>query len=219
VIDGPGLRELPGWAKLDPGSAAALARQAVARRFARDQVLFTAGSESRGLFIVLDGEVKVVRGRDGRQCVIHVEGPGGTLGEVPLFAGGGYPATGIATRPTTCAVLTIPGLRAALGERPELAFVLLGRMGNRVRELVQRLDRVTLLDVRARLASYLLERSEDGKAPLGRSQAALAEELGTVREVVVRALRGLYRTGAIEPSGRGRVAIRDSALLRRLAEP
>jgi len=218
VIDGNRIRALPGWADLDAGSARALARQATARRFTADQVLFTAGSESRGLFIVLEGEVKVVRGRGGRQCVIHVEGPGGTLGEVPLFAGGGYPATAIATRPTACAVLTVTGLRGALVEQPELGFFLLHRMANRVRELVTRLDRVALLDVRARLASYLLERSEGTQANLGRSQAALAEELGTVREVVVRALRGLYRTGAVQPSGRGRVAIRDSALLRRLAE-
>jgi predicted transcriptional regulator len=52
---------------------------------------------------------------------------------------------------------------------------------------------------------------------LGGTQQEVAEELGTVREVVVRAVRALCESGAIEPAGRGRYRVRDAARLRELA--
>jgi GTP-sensing pleiotropic transcriptional regulator CodY len=50
------------------------------------------------------------------------------------------------------------------------------------------------------------------------TQTALAEELGTVREVVVRALRGLRQVGAIESAGDGKYQVASLAILKRLAQ-
>jgi DNA-binding FadR family transcriptional regulator len=46
----------------------------------------------------------------------------------------------------------------------------------------------------------------------------LAAELGTVREVVVRALRSLRERGLIASAGRGRIQVLDIAALRLIAE-
>src|SRR5690242_15089665 len=80
----------------------ALSKRAVEVRFAPDEVIFLAGAKPRGWFVVIEGLVRVVRASGSRQHVIHTEGPGGTLGEVPLFTGGTHPATGIAAEPTRC---------------------------------------------------------------------------------------------------------------------
>lgn len=53
---------------------------------------------------------------------------------------------------------------------------------------------------------------------LGMTQSALAEELGTVREVVVRELRLLRREGLIESLGGNRYRILDLARLRARAD-
>ena len=53
---------------------------------------------------------------------------------------------------------------------------------------------------------------------LGMSQSGLAAELGTVREVVVRALRSLRKHGVIANAGRGRIRVVDVAALRRVAD-
>ena len=50
------------------------------------------------------------------------------------------------------------------------------------------------------------------------TQAGIAVELGTVREVVYRALRSLSAQKLVQ-TGRGRVRIVDGARLARLAEP
>ena len=214
------LSRLAAFRDAAPGVLAALAAHAVTRRFAPDETLFRAGSAPGGLYVVLEGRVRVVRVTDGRQHVVHTEGPGGTLGEVPLFAGGTYPATAVATEPTTCALLTPAALRQAVADEPAVAFLLLGRLATRVRELVQRLDDRSTRGVTARVAEHLLARpggASGTQVSLGMTQVALAEELGTVREVVVRALAALRRQGAITALGAGRFAIADRAALERAA--
>lgn len=203
-------------------TATRLAIRSVLRRFAAGELLWRAGTESRGLFIVLEGQVRVVRAPAGRQHVIHTEGAGATLGEVPLFAGGRYPATAIAADTTLCLVVGPDALTAAIAADPGLALLLLERLACRVRGLVERLDALAARSVRARLAGYLLARQHALPADeftLGASQTAVAEELGTVREVVVRELRYLCDAGLLRRAGSGRFAVADMASLQRIASP
>ena len=198
----------------------ALARRGIEVRFQPDAVLFLAGSEPRGWYVVLEGKVRVVRGSDSRQHVVHSEGPGGTLGEVPLFGGGTHPATGIAAEPTSCALFTRAALEAAIGEAPSIAFLIAGRLAARVRQLVDRLDERSARSVQARLIDFLLARpaGKSGSISLGMTQQGLAEELGTVREVVSRELRGLTARRWIEPLGGGRYRLLDVDALRAAAK-
>ena len=192
-----------------PATLAALARHAVEVRYATDEVVFLAGAEPRGWFVVLDGCVRVIRGSGDRQHVIHTEQRGGTLGEVPLFAGGVMPATAIAAEPTRCALFTREALESAIAGHPRVATILLGRLALRVRALVERLDGRSAMSVQQRLGEFLLNRMRAGSTTitLGMTQGAVAEELGTVREVVSRELRALCRSGTLEALGGGRYRV------------
>lgn len=210
------LRAIPFFAAFPESALQVMADRGVERRFAAGETLFRAGDTASGLMVVLEGRVRVVRQAGGRAQVVHVEVAGGTLGEVPLFAGGGYPATAIAMEPTVCAVIARESLAAAIRSSPDAAFVLLERMACRVRELVGRVDRLSLRSVSARLAEYLLSRtSARGRAAiaLGMTQQQLAEELGTVREVIVRELHALRNRGVIRAIGGGRYEILDVTAL------
>ena len=204
----------------DPRVAPALARRAVEVSLRPDEVLFLAGSEPRGWWIVLEGRVRVVRAEGSRQHVIHTEGPGGTLGEVPLVGGGAHPATGIASEPTRCALFTRSALEAAIAEAPSIAFIVSRRLAERVRLLVQRLDERSARSVQARLIDFLLSRPVQRglSISLGMTQQALAEELGTVREVVAREIRSLARRGLIEPLGGGRYRLKSIEALEAAAK-
>ena len=191
------------------------------RRFRAGETLWTAGSDARGLIVVLSGRVRIVRAPHGRQYAIHTEGPGATLGEVPFFAGGGYPATAIATEATTCLVLDRATVVRAIAADPELAFHWLGRLAERVRTVIERLDRQTASTVEQRLAALLLARHTATRgAPfaLAATQAEAAEELGTVREVLVRALRRFRESHLVASPARGRYRVLDVARLKRLAD-
>jgi CRP-like cAMP-binding protein len=99
-----------------------------------------------------------------------------------------------------------------MAAHPDLAWALLGRLASRVRQLVERLSSRTEDPLQARLASYVLSRprSSSGLIALGETQQAVAEELGTVREIVVRRLGLLVEAGLLERRGRGQYAVRDA---------
>ena len=218
------LPDLPLFRGLAPAAARVLAA-APRRRFRAGQTLWAAGGEAGALAVVLSGRVRVVRavaaGRSaGRQYGVHAEGPGGTLGEVPFFAGGRYPATAVAAEPTTCLLLDRTTLARAVAADPELALRWLGRLAGRVRRLVERLDQQTGRTVEQRLAALLLVRhAAAGGVPfaLAATQAEAAEEMGTVREVLVRALRRFREAGLVSSPVRGRYVVRDRAGLARIA--
>ena len=219
MIDSELLRELPLTRSLADAAVRVVAARASVRRYSRGQVLWTAGTEVDYLAVVIDGRIRVVREGRGRQLVVHTEGPGGTLGEVAFFTGGSTPATAIAAEPTRCLILSRPTIVAVMREDPELAWLLLKRMAERVGLLVNRLDRLALETARTRLASLLVAASEQARSStvdLAMTQSALAEELGTVREVVVRALRDFRHAHIIAPVGRGRIQLLNIAELRKI---
>lgn len=221
MIDSAILLRVPFFQRLNAGALRELAARSTLRTFAADEVLWNAGAEPRGFFVVLEGTVRVVRTVQGRQHVVHVEGAGGTLGDVALFEGTTYPATAVANSRTVCLAVTRDGLLAAIRQDPELALSLLGRLAARVRHVIGRLDGLAARSVPARLAGYLLQRRERAGTDvftLGGSQTVVAEELGTVREVLGRSLRALRDRGLISVDAKGAIAVLDEAGLRAAAE-
>jgi CRP-like cAMP-binding protein len=218
--DPAALDSLPLFTSLSAATRRRLATGALERAYQAGATLFRAGTEAVGIYVVLSGRVRVIRSRDGRQYVIHTEGPGGTLAEVPFFEEGVLPATAVAIEPTRCLILNRDVLRATMREDPAVAWLFLRRLSSRVRDLVQRLDRTSTQAVPARLAAFLISRAEAVQVQpftLGMTQLELAEELGTVREVLVRGLAHLRGVGVIESAGRGRYVVKDAAALREIA--
>ena len=219
MVDLETLSRAPLVGNLSLAARRVLATKAVVRRYASGAALWRAGDRVNSMAIVLDGQVRVVREGRGRQHVLHSEGPGGTLGEVPLFTGGPAPATVLVVAPTRCLLLTRETIEAAIVAEPEVAWLLLAKLAERVRTLVERVDRLALDNAPTRLAGLLLaeaERTASDVIALGMTQAAIAEELGTVREVAVRALRALREAGLVESAGRGRLRIINPTGLRLL---
>jgi CRP/FNR family transcriptional regulator len=152
--------------------------------------------------------------------VIHHERAGGMLGETALFAGTPYPASAVAAEPTTCRLLPAERVMALLASDPAIATFFLRRLAERLTLVIGRLDSLSRVSVAVRLATHLRGRpgAGDGQpVTLGMTQRELAQELGTVREVVVRELRRLVRRGVLQPAGRGCYRVADPALLATIA--
>lgn len=191
----------------------------IERSFATDEVIYTAGSDAGRMYLVLEGRVRLLRERDGNAIVIHEETTGGCIGEVPLFEGTTYPATAICAEPTHCLVLERNLILDMMRSQPELALALLGRLAQRIRHLIDRLDRNSAQSTLARLAQLILARSTGKRSfTLGVTQQQAAEEIGTVRELVVRGLRTLRDRGIIAAKGGGRYVVLDLVALREVAE-
>ncbi len=117
------LAGLPFLGGLPEGELLALNRRCHARHVPKGATIFEEGAAAVGLFLILEGRVKLVRTSEkGREHVLHAEGAGATLGEVPLFDGGGYLASAIAVEAVH--LLFIPGdaLFDLVRQRPDVAL-------------------------------------------------------------------------------------------------
>jgi CRP/FNR family transcriptional regulator len=133
-----------------------IAANAVERRYAKDATLFRAGDPADGLYIVLAGRVRVSRESAYHVELLHTEGVGGVLAEIPVFGGGPFPATAIAQTATRCAHLPIAAVQRLLADDPEVVRFALARLAERSRALLRRIDELTATTITARVAGYLL---------------------------------------------------------------
>ena len=152
------LRLLPFLASADARALGRLARACAWRSIRRDEQLFREGGSPDGLFIIVEGRVKLVRlSRTGREQVLHIEGPGASLGDVPVVDGGGYLATAVAV--TRVRVLFVPrrDLLRLCADDPDVAMGLATTIARRLRSFSALIGTLSLQTVTARLAGALVD--------------------------------------------------------------
>jgi CRP/FNR family transcriptional regulator len=208
-----------GFDALPHATCTRVAAAAIERRYARGAALYRAGQAANGLYFVLLGRIRVSRETASRFELLHVEEPGGVLGEIPVFGGGEFPATAVAASAARCAYLPLDAVERLLREDSAFARFALRRLAVRARGLLRRIDELTATTITARVAEFVLGRADgsDGDFTLGMSQAELASELGTAREVIVRSLGALVEAGAVVRTGRSRFAVKRLTTLRAIA--
>lgn len=211
-------KSVPFLAGLDPEIVSALAAVATRHAYPADAMLFCEGDPVAGLFLIEEGSVKVCRfSKEGREHTLHVFHRGDTFNDVPAFDGGPNAATAIAFTDVVVWRVARSDLHH-LGQRyPTLAWALLESIARRTRYLVNLVQDLSARNVKGRLARLLLEQAqaeEPKDCAQMLTQEEMASRLGTVREVVGRALRSLAASGIIE-FDRHRIVIRDPE---RLAE-
>ena len=177
-------------------------------------VLFDENKPCQGFPLVLDGEVKVSRNSgDGRSLELYRVVPGELclVSSACLFRSQPLSAHGVATRLTTL-LLIPPPVFAQWLESPAFRNDVLGLFAERMADLTGLIDAVAFHRLDQRLAAALLGHGVERAI----THQALADELGTVREMVTRLLRRFEREGWVELS-RERIHIRNSAALRDMA--
>ncbi len=192
----------------------ALRQQAMWVSVPAGAVLFEEQAPCQGFPMVLSGEVRVARGSSaGRALELYRVGPGElcVVSASCLFGQHLLSANGVTTSPTRLAVLTPPAFDACCEHEPFRRFVF-GVFADRLSDLMALAEAVAFQRLDQRLAAALLGHGE----VLHSSHQALADELGTVREMVTRLLRRFERSGWLT-LGRERIELRDAAALRRLA--
>jgi CRP-like cAMP-binding protein len=182
---------------LDEDALRALAGRAIERRFQKDELLFVAGEEARGLYVIVEGAVRAFReSADGREQVIHVERAGATFAEVPVFDDGTFPSTVAAETDSVLLFIDKRDVRSLCLEHPQIALAALKLLAGRLRRCAELVETLGLREVGQRLARFLLaEARARGVRTIGGFEVTLtvtnqqiAARVGSVREVVSRAL-------------------------------
>jgi len=222
------LERVPLFASFSAEARRRLAERSLMRSHPAGHVLFTTGEPCRGLYIVSEGRVRIYRtSPSGREQVLHVEGPGRPVAELPLIDGGVYPASAVTEVESRLAFIPRAEFEALYRGNADVADAIIRELGKRLRHLVHVTETLAFRDVAARLASFLAEYAEQHGERVGggveivldRTREELSQELGTARESVSRALKQLTEKGVIQPLARRRMRIPDVAKLRTLGRP
>jgi len=215
------LRKVPLFSDLSDTEMDSLVARALPRQFAQGEVIFAEGDPCEGLYVVESGTVKIFKtSTSGREQVLTVEGPGGSIAELPVFDGGAYPASAVAASHAALLFISKKDFQALCLQHPDVALKVLRVVGARLRGLVSIIEELSFTTVRHRLLALLLrEASQKGKQTargieftFTASNQELAFQIGTVRELVSRNLSRLQSAGLLKMDGKT-VIIPDLAAL------
>lgn len=205
------------FSSLSPDELRLLAAHAVRKRFGQGELLFSEGDPCRGLHIIASGKLRIFKSSpNGREQVLAVEGPGGSVAELPVFDGGPYPASVSAVEDAQILFISRDDFRRFCLEHPEVALKMLAVVGARLRRLVGIIEELSFATVRQRLVSALVRLAQnDGthteqgiEFQLQGTHQDLAHQLGTVRELVSRNLMRLQAEGLLQVNARS-IVVRD----------
>ncbi len=191
--------------------------QAAARRVAAGGVLFEANTPCSGFPLVLDGSVRVCKAMpNGRELVLYRVSPGEgcILSGACLLGNVDYAARGVAETDVTLLGLAPNLFNRLLVEHEPFRRFVFDMFGTRLAEIMQAVEDIAFRRLDQRLAQLLIQRGPVVNA----THQNLADELGTVREVVSRLLRGFEERGWVRLE-RERVTVIDPRALATFARP
>lgn len=184
-------------------------------RVSASTLLFDEGSPCQGFPLVLSGAVRVARGSpDGRRLELYRVGPGElcVVSAACLFGQAPLTAHGQATEPTEL-LLVGPDTFERWCAHDGFRRHVFGVFAQRLTDLMSLAEAVSFRRLDQRLAQTLLQHGPR----IAMTHQALADELGTVREIVSRLLARFERAGWVR-LGRERIEVVEPAALRTLAE-
>jgi CRP/FNR family transcriptional regulator len=96
-IPGQTLVKVPIFSGLTESELSFLAQRAVQRHYSTGESIFGKSEPCSGLYVVESGHVRIFRSSaNGREEVLSIDGPGGSIAELPVFDGRSYPASATA---------------------------------------------------------------------------------------------------------------------------
>jgi CRP/FNR family transcriptional regulator len=196
-----------------------IAQRSLHRRVPAGTVMFNERSPCAGFPLVLAGTVRVVQHYpNGRELQLYrvKAGESCLLSGSCLLGHSNYAATGYAEDDVELLIVPPAEFRALVAEDETFRTHVFSLFGERLATLMAVVEAVAYQKLDQRLAATLAARADGGAPTIQATHQALADELGSVREIVTRLLRSFEDRGLVE-LGRERITVRNLAALKALA--
>jgi CRP-like cAMP-binding protein len=226
------LARQPLFQGLAPQGLARLADACELRQLSRGGEVFQAGQICEGLYVVLDGRVKLyARSAQGHEKVIEVVGEGGCVAEALMFSDDIHGVHARALSDTRILLVPRQALLQEIEHNPGLAVRLLKGVARQLNGLLRDIEAVTLHSGVQRVVAYLLRASNSAGLPaaeepevapkdvtvsLPASKGTIASLLSVTPEHFSRILHDLQARGLIAVQRR-QIHILDAQALARFA--
>jgi CRP/FNR family transcriptional regulator, dissimilatory nitrate respiration regulator len=201
------LKQNPLFSGLDEKGLRRVEGITTLKKIKKGLVLFSQGDVAHGFYLVISGKIKIYRlSPQGQEYVMRIVGPGDTIAEAAVFSGKNYPAAAEALEDGSLYYLAKADFLALIQETPQLALNMMTGLSLLLRQLAQQVEDLSLKEVSARLARFLLEEAGSGSAiplngmqiPLTLKKSLLASRLGTIGETLSRTLAKMKQKNIID---------------------
>jgi CRP/FNR family transcriptional regulator len=206
----------PALADAAPATLTRIVEHGIHRKVRAGMVLFDAHTPCAGFPLILSGTVKVLqRYPNGRELPLYRVHPGESclLSGSCLLGHSDYTATGIAETDVELLVLPPADFHALIASDEAFRRHVFSLFGERLATLLSLVEAIAYQKLDQRLAALLLAKGD----PVQATHQVLADELGSVREIVSRLLRVFEDRGWVDLA-RERIRITDRAALAALAQ-
>jgi len=179
-------------------------------------VVFDENQQCQGFPLLLSGNIRVIKAApNGRELLLYHVMPGESciLTSSCLLGHTRYQARGIAEQALEMVLLPAGAFQDLIGTQEAFRSYVFHLFSDRITDLMQLVSAVAFQKLDQRLAHLLVNRS----SPILATHQALADELGSAREIVSRLLKGYADHGWVK-LGREQIEITNRAALKKLSE-
>jgi CRP/FNR family transcriptional regulator, cyclic AMP receptor protein len=203
------LRYIPLFSSVRDEDLASIASLLIERRIPRNKTIVEEGLPGDYMYIIREGRVSVSKlSDDGREKILEFLEEGDFFGEMSLLDNAPRSASVRALVETRILALSRKDFLAVLRRSPDLAMAVIQELTRRLRQIDEQASSLSFQRVKERTKGLLtrLAKDEAGRAGWRITPALthqqIADMIGTSRETVTRALKGLKEHGWLEQEGK-----------------
>ncbi|MAC47479.1 Crp/Fnr family transcriptional regulator [Oceanospirillum beijerinckii] len=162
--------------------------------------VFSQGQVCENYIVVTAGKVKVfARSEDGREIVLYRIQPGEVcvLTTSCLMGNARYSAEGITETEVTAHIISQAEFNKLLASSEEFRQFVFHNFGHRLSDLMLQIEQIAFDSIEKRICQFICQHKDQNNT-LNTTHQAIAEEIGSAREVVSRCLKKLEKQGVVE---------------------
>ena len=203
------LRNIPLFSSVRDADLESIAALLIERRFPRHKTIVEEGLPGDYMYVICEGRVQVSKlSDDGREKILEFLEAGEFFGEMSLLDNAPRSASVRALVDSRILALSRADFLAVLRRSPDLAMAVIQELTRRLRRVDDQASSLSFQRVEERTKGLLLRLAKQDPQRAGRrvtpslTHQQIADMIGTSRETVTRALKGLKEGGWLEQEGK-----------------
>ncbi len=203
------LRVIPLFSAVGDEDLERVADHLIERRFPKHKTIVEEGLPGDYMYVIREGRVQVSKlSDDGREKILEFLDAGDFFGEMSLLDDAPRSATVRALSDTRILALSRTDFLNVMRRSPDVAMAVVQELTRRLRDTDEQASSLSFQRVKQRTQGLLQRLAKDETGLEGRritpvlTHQQIADMIGTSRETVTRALKGLKQQGWLEQEGK-----------------
>jgi CRP-like cAMP-binding protein len=203
------LRTIPLFSSVGDEDLESIASLLIERKFPKNKTIVEEGLPGDYMYVIREGRVKVTKlSGDGREKILEMLESGSFFGEMSLLDSAPRSASVKALTEVRILALARNDFLTVLRRSPDLALAVITELTQRLRQQDEQASSLSFQRVKERTQGLLLRLAREESAVPGRlstpvlTHQQIADMIGTSRETVTRAVKGLKEEGWLEQEGK-----------------